>query len=277
MNRAWPGTTFRQESYEAISLETCTVQRSIGVGMTLDLPALLQRADPAAIPAIAQPASSSQTILIVEGSGDSLLAMCEALAGENYGVQTAGSGTPMAQKIAARRPDLILLDSQLLDADGTRLAHRLLADDDLASVPIVALTKIVAFTNTATGPHAVGGAGGSYDGEVQIPIDKGVFAAQVRALLQSSAQESAGLAADLVFPYGAELDRPMEAAQLLDLIENGLPDSQFSPGIGPALQRLAEVEGLRHLVLAGYLERAERLSHASTVRARSRFRLIVGI
>ncbi len=229
-----------------------------------------RRADPAAVPATEQPAASPQTILIVEGRRDSLRAMCMALAGENYGVETAGTATPVAQKVAACRPDLILLDSQLLDANGTRLARHLLADEDLASVPIVALTEI------ATGTHGVGGPVGAYDGEIQIPIDAGTLAAQVRGLLQSSALETAGPPVDLIVPFGAEVNR-MEAAQLLDSIENGLPDSQFAPGVGPALQRLAEVEGTRHLVLAGYLKRAERLSHARTVRARRRFRLIVGL
>ena len=229
--------------------------------MTGNLPTFGRRADPSAVPAKAQPASGSQTILIVESRGDSVRAMCMALAGEKYGVEIADTAAPVAQKVAACYPDLILLNSQLRNGNGTRLAHRLLADEDLAFVPIVALTEI------ASGAHGVGGPVGAYDGEILIPIDAGAFAAQVRGLLQSSAQETAGPA----------VNRQMEAAQLLEWIENGLPNSQFAPGVGPALQQLTEVEGLRHLVLAGYLERAERLSHARTVRARSRFRLIVGL
>jgi HPt (histidine-containing phosphotransfer) domain-containing protein len=70
----------------------------------------------------------------------------------------------------------------------------------------------------------------------------------------------------------------MEAGTLLDAIEKGLPDSQFAPDTQTVLLRLAGVaEGSRRHELAGYLQRAERLSNASTVRARSRFRLIIRV
>ena len=203
-----------------------------------------------------------KTVLIIDDHPDSLRAMCLALAGEPYCLETADSGVSAIRKLSSCRPDLILLDTRIPAVDGTRLARRLLADRDLAAVPIVALTERGADTLRHNEP------GGRFDGQVEKPIDSGAFQSQIRAFLDSPWRASSNHAADL----------PLPAVALLDAIEAGLPESQFAPGTWTGLHRLAGVVGgLQDDELAGYLQQAERLSSATTARARSRFRLVIRV
>jgi len=235
-----------------------------------------RRKEPAA--AAARPARSAgqKTVLIIDDHSDSLHAMCLALADEAYRLETADTAEAAARKLSAFHPDLILLDPRIPAADGTRLARRLLADEDLAPVPIVALSE------TGTGTHGAPESGGRFDGHIGKPIDARNFPGQVRAFLESSRQDPSIQAAELTLPAtpggpatpGA--DRREQAARLLDAIEAGLPDSQFARGARSGLHRLAgAVGGLQHYELAEYLQQAERLSNAATARARGRFRSVI--
>jgi CheY-like chemotaxis protein len=235
--------------------------------MIRDLLTFRRGAPRAVVPMLAPAARKS--VLIVDDRPDSLRALSLALAAEDYSVETADNAASALRSVAASHPDLILLDALVLATDGTRLAHRLLADEELASVPIVALTR------TGSTPYADCPVG-PYDGHIPKTTDAGAFAGQVRELLRSSAQTPPCTAVDLEIPYGTAINRRLEAARLLDAIEKGLPDSQFAPGARAALQQLTGVAGgLEHYELAGYLLQAERLSNASTVRGRCRYRLII--
>jgi CheY-like chemotaxis protein len=201
-----------------------------------------------------------KTIFIIDDHPDSLCAMCLALAGETYRLETAGSAGSATRKLSSFHPDLILLDALIPAADGTRLARRLLADERLAFVPIIALTEMSPDTLHHPEP------GGRFDGQIEKPIDAGAFPGQIRAFLDSPWRASSNPPPDL----------PLTAVELLDAIEAGLPDSQFATGTWTGLHRLAGVVGgLQHDELAGYLQRAEPLSSATTARARSRFRLVI--
>jgi CheY-like chemotaxis protein len=222
----------------------------------------------AVIPEISELAAGA-TIFIIDGHADSLRAMSTVL-GEAYCVETADTAGSAIRRLCGWLPDLILLDVRISAVDGTPLAQRLLADEELAPAPIVAITE------TASGGYSVRERGGAYDGHFQKPIDMDTLAGQVRGLMRLSAQEAPRPAVELAFPYGAAIDRRAEGAKLLDSIERGLPGSQFAPGVGKALHQLAEVAGgMRDYGLAEYLQRAARLSNAATVRSRSRFPLIV--
>lgn len=218
----------------------------------------------------AAPAYARKTILLVDCHSDSLRAMSLALHGEPYRVLTADNAGAAVRIVYAGLPDLIVVDSQVLDADGTRLAKRLLADEELASVPIMALTE------TPGVMHGKGELRGAYDGHIRKPIEGNTFAAQVRGFFQAWEEGSQRPALDLDLHTDLTISRRIEVAELLDAIETGLPDSQFAPGVRTALGRLADAVGWSHRYeLSSYLERAERLADAATARARRRFRSIV--
>jgi CheY-like chemotaxis protein/HPt (histidine-containing phosphotransfer) domain-containing protein len=200
-----------------------------------------------------------KTIFIIDDHPDSLRAMCLALAGETYRLETADSAQSATKKLSSFHPDLILLDARIPVRDGTRFARRLLADEELSSVPIVALTE--AGTGTPDPEWR-----GRFDGQIGKPIDTGTFPGRVRAFLDSPWQASSNHPAELTLP----------AIDLLDAIVAGLPDSQLAAGTWTGLHRLSGVVvGLQHDELADYLQQAERLSNTTTARARSRFRLLI--
>src|ERR1700682_3633996 len=101
-----------------------------------------------------------KTIFIIDDHPDSLCAMCLALAGETYRLETAGSAGSATRELSSFPPDLILLDALIPAADGTRLARRLLSDESLAFVPIIALTEMSPDTLHHPEP------GGRFDGQI---------------------------------------------------------------------------------------------------------------
>src|SRR5512135_389251 len=65
-----------------------------------------------------------------------------ALAGDNYIVAEADTGTKGLAMALADRPDLILLDLMMPDMEGYEVCHRLRANLTTLSVPIVMLTAL---------------------------------------------------------------------------------------------------------------------------------------
>ena len=211
----------------------------------------------------APPAAAQKTILIIDDHQDSLRDMCLALAAERHHVETADTASAALRKVTACRPDLILVDAQVPAADGTRLARRLLSDQSLILIPMVALTEIPAHTHV--GPR------GLFDGEIGKPIDARRFPEQVRHILASPRLRPPGgaVAAPGEIALAGSLQPP---AGLLERIDAGLPDSQFAHGTREGLARLAEaVAGTPDSGLAAWLQQAAHLSQAATARARRRF------
>jgi CheY-like chemotaxis protein/HPt (histidine-containing phosphotransfer) domain-containing protein len=187
---------------------------------------------------------------------------------ETYRIETADTAEAGIRKVLGCHPDLILVDSQVPAADGTRLVRRLLAEEDLIPVPIVALTE--------SGPAGKMPPCGRFDGRIGKPIDVPSLPGQVRALLEPAQPAPSDPLAGFVPPAAQAGGRLEQAFELLDAIDAGLPASQFATGTRTSLHCLAEaVGGFRHYELAEYLQQAERLSTAVTARARSRFQTII--
>jgi CheY-like chemotaxis protein len=213
--------------------------------------------------------SEQKTVFIIEDNPESLRAMRLAAGGEDYRMETVCSAESAIGRLSGSPPDLILLNTEVLDTEGIPLVRRLLADESLVSVPIVALTAMGA------GGRMNPEAGSRFDGQIGKPIDPQTFPSEVRTLLDSLSQPSAR-SADLILPEIPAGDKWRQVASLLDTIEAGLPDSQFCSDTQPSLRRLAEAIGdAEHADVADYLQQAERLSKAATARGRSRFRSVV--
>lgn len=252
--------------------------------MIRDLLASLGRGPDRAV--AAAPSTSSAralAILIIDDHADDVHAMCLALAGDEYHVERADTARSAIRKLSTRHPDLILLDSRVPAADGTQLARQLLADEELASIPIVEITEGFATAELVAGLQRDCKPGGRYDGRIRkpdmrTPLDACRFAGHLRGFLESSRQGAPHPGAESLLPAGVDVDRRKDAATVLDAIDQGLPDSQFAPATRICLHRLAGVvAGLQHYELGDYLQRAERLSNARTVRGRSRFQSMIRI
>lgn len=84
------------------------------------------------------PAPQSARILVVDDDEGLLFLMSEALRAEGHSVITASSGATMLQKLAHEKPELLLLDLKLKDAQGDKLLQRM--EQEGLRVPFIVVT-----------------------------------------------------------------------------------------------------------------------------------------
>src|SRR5215510_9239088 len=71
--------------------------------------------------------TARQTILMVDDDQSISGLIAEILEGEGYAVKNVGTAAEAEATIETRKPDLVILDIMLPDADGVMLCTRLLA------------------------------------------------------------------------------------------------------------------------------------------------------
>ncbi len=85
---------------------------------------------------------SPATILIVDDDLQNCKLLETLLRPEGYLTVTAGSGAQALKQVAARAPDLILLDVMMPEMDGYQVATLLKADPVSANIPIIMVTAL---------------------------------------------------------------------------------------------------------------------------------------
>jgi CheY-like chemotaxis protein len=128
--------------------------------------------------------TAATLIMIVEDNEQNLKLVRDLLQYNGYETIEARNAEDGVALAAERRPDLILMDIQLPDADGVTALGRLRADGRTASIGVVALTAF-AMTDDRQRLLQAG-----FDGYLEKPIDVRAFPGQVLALLQSTRPES---------------------------------------------------------------------------------------
>jgi len=123
-------------------------------------------------------------ILLVEDNETNQMLAMTVLQRDGYRVEVAGSSEEAALRLAAARPDLILMDLQLPGQDGLSLTRALKEDPATTSIPIVAMTAH-AMLGDADEALAAGCAG-----YIVKPIDTRVLGDQVRRYLAASKSAS---------------------------------------------------------------------------------------
>ena len=83
---------------------------------------------------------SGKLILIVDDEKDFVKTTALRLGHEGYEIEEANDGTEALEKVAAKKPDLILLDIMMPGMTGTEVYEKLRAEPDTASIPIIFLT-----------------------------------------------------------------------------------------------------------------------------------------
>jgi CheY-like chemotaxis protein len=121
--------------------------------------------------------TDSRLILAVDDNEAGLLLVTSLLEIEGFRVDSAGSAGEVFERLAARAPDLILMDVQLPGQDGLSLTRELRADPATARIPIVALTA-----HAMPGDRDLALEAGCV-GYISKPIDTRTFARQVREFL----------------------------------------------------------------------------------------------
>jgi PAS domain S-box-containing protein len=125
------------------------------------------------------------TLLYVDDDEVILRAYSWVFERAGFTVQTATTGAD-ALRLAAGRPDLIVLDVRLPDIDGYEVCRRLKADPATASIPVLHLSA--AFVTSADRAH---GLEGGADGYLVKPVEPREVLATVRALLRVKEAEAA--------------------------------------------------------------------------------------
>jgi two-component system cell cycle response regulator DivK len=81
-----------------------------------------------------------KTILIVEDNELNMKLFNDLLQAHGYNTLQTHDGREVMEMTRQQRPDLILMDIQLPEISGLEIAKMLKADDDLKSIPVVAVT-----------------------------------------------------------------------------------------------------------------------------------------
>lgn len=125
-------------------------------------------------------------ILLIEDNPQNRYLAAFLLAQRGHEVLEADTG-PLGLEMAAEiRPDLILLDIQLPGMDGHAVAHALKNNEDLKSIPIVAVTSYA-----MAGDREKCLAAGA-EGYIEKPIDPDSFVDEVERFLRPSPEGSSG-------------------------------------------------------------------------------------
>ena len=117
-------------------------------------------------------------ILVVDDTPANIKLLRDLLASKGYEVSTAVDGEEALAKVAAEKPDLVLMDIQLPGINGMEAFRQVRADPGCAKIPVVAFTASV----TPTDRSQISAAG--FDAFISKPINLKEFLEAVRKGLE---------------------------------------------------------------------------------------------
>jgi len=82
----------------------------------------------------------SKTVLIVEDNELNMKLFHDLLEAQGYGILQTRDGMEALKMAREHKPDLILMDIQLPEVSGLEVTKWIKEDDDLKSIPIIAVT-----------------------------------------------------------------------------------------------------------------------------------------
>ena len=117
---------------------------------------------------------TSAQVLVVEDNETSMKLFRDVLTATGYRTLEATTGREAVEVATEHVPDLVLMDIQLPDVDGVEALTRLRANDETASIPVLAVTAQAMYGDRERF-LAVG-----FDGYVSKPVNVVQFLALVR-------------------------------------------------------------------------------------------------
>jgi CheY-like chemotaxis protein len=118
-------------------------------------------------------------VLIIEDNEQNMYMLSYLLESENYEIFQAFSGTSGIIVAKNNKPDIILLDIQLPGMDGYAVAAKLKEDEELRSIPIIAVTS---YAMPGDREKAIESGAIGY---IEKPINPDTFISQMTSFLQS--------------------------------------------------------------------------------------------
>ena len=120
-------------------------------------------------------------ILVIEDNENNMELISFMLKSSGYEVLQAYRGQDGFDMARTKKPDLILLDIQLPDIDGTVVLDNLRSTAETQAIPVVAVTSY-AMTGDSKKLLSAG-----CDGYIEKPIEPGLFISQVETILAEKA------------------------------------------------------------------------------------------
>ena len=121
---------------------------------------------------------SAARVLVVDDTPRNRKLLADLLAAAGYEVSTAGSGADALARIAAERPDLVLLDVVMPEMNGYDVCRAIRADPTTTMLPVVMVTALEAADERIKGLDA------GADDFLSKPISRPELLARVRSLLR---------------------------------------------------------------------------------------------
>jgi len=173
------------------------------------------------------PSTARGVVLVVDDQMQNIQVVGTVLTREGYEVIPATSGAQALQRIAARLPDLVLLDVVMPDMDGFAVCKRLREHPDTASLPIIFVS---AANDTETVVRGLEAGGVDY---ITKPFNKAELLARVRTQvdLQRSRETTARMLRErenIVSMVAHDLKNPLGAIRFSAQTLTELPPEKIT-------------------------------------------------
>ncbi len=168
----------------------------------------------------------SARILVVDDNPLNVKLLAAKLALDYYVVNTAADGQQALNKIAAEKPDIVLLDAMMPELDGFETCKRIKSDPTTAHIPVVMITALNDIADRVKGLEA------GADDFLTKPINDTALMARVRSLLRlKMIMDEWRMREATSTQFGAALPPAIEAVRIegahIVLLENSAKDREL--------------------------------------------------
>ncbi len=178
--------------------------------------------------------SDSAKVLVVDDTPANVKLLADLLTLKGFGVATAANGEEALAKVAAEKPDLVLLDVMMPGLSGYDVCRRIRADPETALLPVVLVTSLDPQGERLKGIEA------GADDFLSKPINQPELFARVRSLLRVKAlQDEVRRQADELKQWNAKLEERV-ADQVSQVQRLSQLKRFFSPRVADAIVSAGE-------------------------------------